>query len=431
MKSANRISAKSTLIDLALKYLKKVATVLEAKGGKPTKVTQYSEWMVRTGPTSMSGKRFTREVSDIFQASFVYQSSILNENPPEQQQLIDVLVNAGIALQQTRYGYLMPLVHRWLKLEDPFAFDEAQMRNIFYEFSSAVLQRLVVTKSRYAILSLNLEHQPVSLERGVCIRPISKEELWELGDTSRFDRMLTNPIVTPHMLGEDWNILAIEIQHQDEQVFSTEATQTVYEAVITALALVSPGHLQFHDLGVSANFGMGSTGTLWTGRLSPKEIGRRGGPYVLDQKISQRLESSWPHLRKIMEAKRHDLRIPAQRLLIGGERVRMDDAIIDYAIGLEALLLKDANTELSYRFALRGANILALSSGEKERIFDQLRDFYDIRSKIVHGKLVDTNILRDTLSNGEKALRDIWWWCFTKRKALSRLLKEVDNSIIK
>ncbi len=431
MKSEVRISAESTLVNLVLKYLKSVAAILEAKKSKPTKVIQHSVWMVSTGPTSMSSKEFTREVFDIGKASFVYQSSILKENPPEQQQLIDVLVNAGIAPQQTHYGYLMPLVHHWLKLEDPFAFDEANMSNLFDEFSNAVLQRLIVIKSRHAILSLNLKDQLVPLDQGVRIRPISKDELWELGGRSRFYPMQFDPVEIVHPLGEDWNILDIEIHQQNEQVFSTEATQSVYEAVITALALVSPGHLQFGDLGVSANYGMGAIGTLWTGRLSPKEIGHWGVQYVLDQEISQRLKTLWPHIIKIMKAKRHDLRIPAQRLLNGGERIREDDAIIDYAIGLEALLLENASTELSYRFALRGASILSLSSGGKERFFNQLREFYNIRSKIVHGNPVDSKILRETRSNGEKALRDIWWWCFAKRKKLSQLLAEVDNSIIK
>jgi len=425
------MSNKSILIESAHDYLKAVAKTVESQIGSNPRYTQHSTWMVKTGPTSMSSKPFTREAFDIFRASTVYQLKILHTNPQHQQRLIEALVGAGIERQHVHYGFLSPLVHHWLELEKPFAFDEKQINKLLGEFSAAVLEGLITIKSSDAILQLGLETESVSLEKGITIRPISISELWEHGSISDFKQFSPRPGPQWDLVGEHWNILEIEIRRKRAPVHPPEDIQSVRETVLTALTLVSPGHLQIYDLGTRANFGMGSTGTVRIGAGTPKEIGRWGGRFILNKESAQSLKELWPHLRKIIKSKSHYLRIPAQRLVYGGGRFREDDAIIDNAIGLEALLLKNINAELSYRFALRGATILAWNHGVKEEFFTQLQDFYNIRSKIVHGGQQESAKLRDARSNGEKALREIWWWFFINGEDLSQALAKVDNAILR
>jgi len=422
--------SKSILTEAALDYLRALAKMLESQVGRNPRYLQRGKWMVKTGPTSMSSQEFTREAFDIRRASIAYQTEFLHTNPPQQQRLIDALVGAGVERQETHYGFLFPLVHHWLELEKPFAFDEKQINKLLDEFNAAVLEGLIITKSRGAILQLDLEAGPVSLKEGINIRPISNSELWELGGMSDFRWLLAPPWAPYGLVGEHWKILDIEIQRKREPVHPPEDIQSVREAVFTALALVSPGHLQVYDLGTRANYGMGATGTVRTGAPTPREIGRRGGQFILNEELAQSLKELWPHLHKIIKSKSHYLRIPAQRLLDGGGRMREDDAIIDNTIGLEALLLKDIYAELSYRFALRGATVLAWNHGVKEEFFTQLQDFYDIRSKIVHGGQQESAKLRDARSNGEKALREIWWWFFNNGEDLSRALAKVDKVIL-
>lgn len=423
--------SKSTLTEVALDYLRFVAKILEAQIGRHPKCLRRSEWMVRTSPTSMSGQEFSREVFDITRASMIYQTKILHANPSQQQQLIETLVIAGIEPRETHYGFLLPLVHHWLDLEDPFGFYDKQISKLLDEFSDTVLKGLILTKSRRVIQMLELKAKPLSLEKGISIRPISSSELWELGEISDLKRHPYYPGDPSSFVSEDWNILDVEIQHERTQVHPPVFLEAVHGAILTALALASSGHLQIYDLGTTANYGMGASGTVRMGRPMPREIGRLGGRYILDADVSKRLKDLWPHLKKIIEAERHYLRIPAQRLVDGGGRYREDDVIIDYAIGLEALLLKGITYELSYRFSLRGATILAWNGGRREELFKQLRAFYDIRSKIVHGSHVDSVKLKDARLNGEKALRGIWWWYFENNESLSRTLAKVDKVILK
>lgn len=72
--------------------------------------------------------------------------------------------------------------------------------------------------------------------------------------------------------------------------------------------------------------------------------------------------------------------------VLRGSGVR-NGGFLDFAIALEAALLREADTELSYRFALYGALFLA---DERDPIptFEQLRHIYKVRSRIVHGASV-------------------------------------------
>ena len=115
--------------------------------------------------------------------------------------------------------------------------------------------------------------------------------------------------------------------------------------------------------------------------------------------------------------------------------MRPDDAIVDYAIGLEALLLFGIHAELGYRFALRGATVLTWErpwmQSDKAEVFSGLRDLYDVRSRIVHGRKVDRSKLAHIRSFGELALRDIWWWYYEKRnRGLDATVSMIDKRIL-
>ena len=60
-----------------------------------------------------------------------------------------------------------------------------------------------------------------------------------------------------------------------------------------------------------------------------------------------------------------------------------DSQIIDAITAIEALL--GTETEISYRLSLRVAALLAANDDERGTLFNLMRDFYDARSKIVHG----------------------------------------------
>ncbi len=76
-----------------------------------------------------------------------------------------------------------------------------------------------------------------------------------------------------------------------------------------------------------------------------------------------------------------------------------EDGIVDATIALEALLLRE-NDELAFRLAFRGSSILATDDDQRVSLFGNIRDFYSLRSKIVHGTSLKPQD-RALIQNGE------------------------------
>ena len=86
-------------------------------------------------------------------------------------------------------------------------------------------------------------------------------------------------------------------------------------------------------------------------------------------------------------ASAHDLAL--HRFAAALARSSYADAVLDFTIALEALLLPyDENTrrgDLGYRFRIHGAHYLAESVSERREIARQLSRIYEMRSRLVHG----------------------------------------------
>ena len=414
------------LAKAARQFLEAVAEAAKGELCPDLKCVQHGMWMVQNGSGGRKSQEFEHEVINRRAVLMVCNFQIC-DGFPQQERLESMLTASGIPSRETEHQFLIPLVQCWLELPDPFAFEEATISRVLVEFANAVIEGVVVSRSRDVIERLSLKSGPVKLEEGVYIRPVTEDELWEFGDTT--DLQLRFPHFL-HAPSEDWNILDIEIGHPVQEVHPPKVIDVIREAVLVGLRLVSSGSIEVLNLRQQANYGLGAVGYLSS--LRSQELGRQEGTYVLGARVARRLKESWPRLREIMESEDHYLRLPAQRLVDGGGRERLEDAVIDYAIGLEALLTAGIITELRYRFALRGATILAWQGGNRREFFKKLQEFYDVRSAIVHGGPIDQTKLEDARSTGENALRDVWWWHFKKNARTPKAATlSVDGRILK
>ena len=138
----------------------------------------------------------------------------------------------------------------------------------------------------------------------------------------------------------------------------------------------------------------------------------------------------WPRVKEIMIPGTDYLALPLRRLVDGMGRTRLNDKIVDYSIGLEALLTDAVRDELKYRFALRGAMILGGTGYDKSQAFEEFKEFYDARSAIVHGGSVAKLNLGALAANGERFLRIIWDWYFRQEMTLKGANKRIDRQIL-
>jgi hypothetical protein len=81
--------------------------------------------------------------------------------------------------------------------------------------------------------------------------------------------------------------------------------------------------------------------------------------------------------------------LAVHRFRVGAARGDIADAILDFVISLEALLLPyDENArhgDLGYRFRTHGAHYLASNTEDRRAVAKQLSDLYALRSRLVHG----------------------------------------------
>lgn len=82
-------------------------------------------------------------------------------------------------------------------------------------------------------------------------------------------------------------------------------------------------------------------------------------------------------------------------------------AVLDALTALEALLTTDSNAELSYRLSLRVANLLESDDGSRHRTFKDMKEFYDLRSKIIHGSASKLNTKLQNRLQQTESLREI------------------------
>ena len=80
-----------------------------------------------------------------------------------------------------------------------------------------------------------------------------------------------------------------------------------------------------------------------------------------------------------------------------------EDCVIDSITALEALWKLDS--ELAFRLAFRTASLLGTSDDLREQVFDTLRTYYRIRSKIVHGTTLQGSEF--ALVQNDETLREI------------------------
>lgn len=77
------------------------------------------------------------------------------------------------------------------------------------------------------------------------------------------------------------------------------------------------------------------------------------------------------------------------RFCLGSARTTGADALLDFVVSLESLLLpydeQARHGDLSYRFRIHGAHYLAKSRNLRKDTANQLTDLYGLRSRLVHG----------------------------------------------
>ena len=410
----------------SLDLLKAIVEKAKRKLGDDINVIQTSSWMVKTSATGQSSEYFQREVFNARAVDMMFQLEMRTGNP-EKEKLEEVIIDAGFERREIEFGLILKLIREWFDVSDPLDTDGEEVKKVIEEFADTIIDRVVRIKSRYALIEMDEKSIGVALDDGVIIRRISEEELWELGSVgSELSPAQFNSRIMFDPLSENWMVLEINSKHvlneaPDSHVFK--------DAVLINMLMASKGRFKVVNLGMKINAWFGGPSII--GEKAIQDLmDLEGGRFLIDERARERMIERWPEIVNVLKTGNY-LKLPAERWIEGLGRSDLRDSVLDYAIGLESLLTRNALSNMSYRFALRGAYIINWDGGNKDEWFGKLKDFYSTRSAIAHGGIVEREKLIDCGKIGPKALKEVWWWFVVNAKdSVDQGVNIVDDRIL-
>jgi hypothetical protein len=129
-----------------------------------------------------------------------------------------------------------------------------------------------------------------------------------------------------------------------------------------------------------------------------------GSPSQIPLKVDDEALSWAERYLRMDGQQRRSLDVALDRLNLARRRRSPGDKAIDAGICLEALLGDDSPQELTYKLRLRAALLLGTTLDGRRKIRDDVRDLYDLRSSVVHGRVRRP---KDTLLDGQHASRGL------------------------
>ncbi|MEJ7578835.1 MAG: hypothetical protein WKF74_17700 [Pyrinomonadaceae bacterium] len=264
---------------------------------------------------------------------------------------------------------------------------------LFEETWDSLLQELNTPEWTYVAIcnltNFTSEDSLLELGDGISIRSRSYIDLGKLLGWSRERIAMT--------LGKDWSegshgshVLMIKTElskNADNLVLANDIdAYTKLSRTLLALRLLKPGLIRHGKIFFArpAYFSFGDIGITSSGY----SMWRPGAEYVLhnsevsavrelNETLAKIGENTDKYVRSLKLALRSFTSIYERHVYQG------EDQLVDAITAIEALLRIDF--ELSFKSAFRVAGILAANDDERVIIFDEMRGYYDSRSKVVHG----------------------------------------------
>ncbi len=256
----------------------------------------------------------------------------------------------------------------------------------------------ITTKALIHIRNLRSEVENVSIGNNVFLRQATYEEKKAAFTISR--QGLALPSIPETVLEIHHHIPATAYLSLPEQ-------QEIYEiakAVVFALRLMKSEFVEegihYHDISDQPFRRTGGMGHS----LLQNPFSYANNPYILTSEDIDVLTKLWQKAKKAYN--KPDLAMARTRFEGSYLRTTLDDMLIDYWIGLEALFLpQDYTREMAEAVALAVSNYLGRTAESRSTIYHQVIDSHKLRGKVVHGKQVDGDKLRETYTKIGNLLR--------------------------
>jgi hypothetical protein len=301
----------------------------------------------------------------------------------------------SISLLPERYGVgevrrlTLQFIYQLLaRLGEP-EFDEEVFESLWVDFLAELEEPQWVFRAVANVRYVTAEDALFDLGDGVSIRGRSFEELSELGFSE----------AELQRLADDWSgfgassyVMLVEDRVEkspDNLILSSLGTEfTKAQRALEALRLLAPGDIGIGRIWVRrvARFNVGLGGIQMVGYPIPTF----GSNYELTDSIADAVPAMYDALRQLetsgyggapgnLDLALRSFMATYDRPLAGG-----DSRVLDAITSVEAVL--GSGIEISFKLSFRVAGILAADDEERVQIFNEMKAYYDLRSRLVHGE---------------------------------------------
>jgi hypothetical protein len=130
---------------------------------------------------------------------------------------------------------------------------------------------------------------------------------------------------------------------------------------------------------------------------------------VLDRKDVDSLKAFWSEFRKRDWTSPTWLGVALRRFNYGHLRVELEDALLDFMISFEALLLKEGEAANVHKLAVRSARLLGEKFEDRKKVYREIGEFYSKKSALVHGEslLLTTDVVVKIEEDLRRCIREM------------------------
>ncbi|APV45116.1 hypothetical protein Dform_01797 [Dehalogenimonas formicexedens] len=287
----------------------------------------------------------------------------------------------------------------YLRRTKRFLFNREVFDQLYEQFVSEILSDTNAVTEVNTLVNVQLDVQKINLAPGMVLRKLEANELEEwLNDYIKDPfPIMRRPPIDPFEVD-----CAIEITYEKGRREAWGARQDIRDKVsdfVTSICLLTDKnvHIGFIE-DRSSNILHPGGGTSYSN--IPKRSGARAR---LNVSSGTQAVDIWNRIRELPP--NSAIRFALRRWDIVSERFNEDDTLIDYWIAFESLFTPDSSQEVRYRASIRIAAFVGNSPEERTSIFKQLKESYDLRSKIVHGGVQKISNKSGVISNTRSYLR--------------------------
>ena len=332
------------------------------------------------------------------------------------------------------YNIIGIFLRKYVEIKSGFDYDEIIFNNLYNE-----LEEYIYTRGREIVAIaplLNFELKGIEIiDLGdFIIRMLTEDEIKML---LRFGKNALGEFPHGGFFDTVW---CVELKVKFPSKRRQEDLTPHIERVITALRLFKKGSVQYPAILEYPKVWKVSWGVSSYGK-GERYMGPR---YELTNEDVENLKAFWNKFKSLNIHNYPFLDVAIRRFNLSYDRKLPEDKIIDLITAFEALYLGEVEGELSYRLALRCAYFLGKDEEERKKIFEILRDAYKARSKIVHGKSIQSKSFNKILNKlnlkslaelsmqVEEYLRESikMFLDYLQSKSYNEIIEEVDEKII-